>query len=229
MYPSSIPNGASAIAAMGTTFILLALVIIFVALVFGAVVYILQSMSMYAIAKRRGIQNPWLAWVPYGNQWILGCISDQYQYVAKGRVKNKRKWLLICQIGTSVIGSVAAVIEVVIGIVGMATDGSAAALIPVVYVLSGLLTCAAGIALTVLSLMALYDLYQSCDPDNSILYLIVGIFVNIAQTIFMFICRNKDLGMPPRRPEPAAYAPQQPAQPEAPWQEPEEFPESPEE
>ena len=57
-------------------------------------VYVFQSLGMYTIAKRRGIRNPWLSWIPVGNMWILGSISDQYQYVVKGRVRKRRKLLL---------------------------------------------------------------------------------------------------------------------------------------
>ena len=60
--------------------------------------YVLQSVSLHTIAKRRGIHKPWLSWLPIGEMWIVGCISDQYQYVVKGRVKNKRKALLVLNI-----------------------------------------------------------------------------------------------------------------------------------
>ena len=78
------------------------------------VAYVFQSVSMYSIANRRGIKNPWLSWVPLGNLWMLGCISDQYRYVAKGQVKNKRKSLLILGIVMSLLAVVTLVIEMVV-------------------------------------------------------------------------------------------------------------------
>ncbi len=60
--------------------------------------YILLALGMYSIAKRRGIKNPWLAWIPVANMWLLGCISDQYRYVAKGQEKSKRKMMLVLSI-----------------------------------------------------------------------------------------------------------------------------------
>ena len=56
--------------------------------------YILQALALYTIAKRRGIRKPWLAWIPFGNSWILGSLSDQYHYVTKRTIKNRRKLLL---------------------------------------------------------------------------------------------------------------------------------------
>lgn len=67
-------------------------------MVIGLVAYVLMAVGLYTIAKRRGIRNPWLAWIPVANSWLLGCISDQYQYVAKGRNKSRRKMLLILTI-----------------------------------------------------------------------------------------------------------------------------------
>ena len=60
----------------------------------GIVVYVLQALALYTIAQRRGIKKAWLAWIPLVNVWILGSLSDQYQYVVKRQVKNKRKILL---------------------------------------------------------------------------------------------------------------------------------------
>ena len=62
--------------------------------VFAIVSYVLRSVGLYTIAKRRGIHHPWLAWLPIGDAWIMGSISDQYQYVAKGKIRNRRKVLL---------------------------------------------------------------------------------------------------------------------------------------
>ena len=74
-----------------------------VASFFGIAVYVLRALGIYSIAKRRGINHPWMSWVPVLDLWVLGCISDQYQYVVKGKVKNKRKWLLGLNIVLAVI------------------------------------------------------------------------------------------------------------------------------
>ena len=41
--------------------------------------YVLLAWGLFTIAKRRGINKPWLAWIPVVNVWMLGCISDQYR------------------------------------------------------------------------------------------------------------------------------------------------------
>ena len=39
--------------------------------------YVAQGLGFSAMAKNRGIERPWLAWVPMANTWLLGRISDQ--------------------------------------------------------------------------------------------------------------------------------------------------------
>lgn len=169
--------------------------------------YVLSSLGCYTIAKRRGIHNPWLAWIPIANLWILGSISDQYQYVAKGKVKNRRKVLIGLPIAITV-----AVILIIIGMVvfavsagvGVMSGGDSAALsigLAVVLVLAYLAVLVLGIILAVFQYIACYDLYASCSPDNAVIFLVLSIFINITMPIFIFAVRNKDGGMPPRREE----------------------------
>lgn len=82
-------------------------------MVIGLVAYVLMAVGLYTIAKRRGIRNSWLAWIPVANYWLLGCISDQYQYVAKGQNKSRRKLLLTLSIIVEVLCIVMIVLMVI--------------------------------------------------------------------------------------------------------------------
>lgn len=47
----------------------------FIALIFfivALVLYILASLGLYKLASNRRMENPWLAWVPIGNLYVLG-------------------------------------------------------------------------------------------------------------------------------------------------------------
>ena len=181
-------------------------------------VYVFTSLSLYTIAKRREIKNPWMAWVPVANCWLIGSIADQYRYVAKGETKNKRKVLLILD-----IINVALVIVFFVSFTVMMVDmvmevttftmDEEELLMAMMGSLVGMMSLvlpmvAVSIAYAIVYYMALYDIYESCDPNNKTLYLVVGIFVGIAQAIFLFICRNKDGGMPPRKDSPKAQVQQ---------------------
>jgi len=183
-------------------------------LAFSVTSYILTARGMQVIARRRGIRHSWLAWIPLGNAWILGSISDQYQYVVKGKVRNRRKVLLILNL-LSVCGGIPAYlisyvssVNQLSGIVnpGIAAIGS----FVLVTVATTLLIVVLSIVQAIFVYIAYYDLFASCEPKNAVVYLILSIFVSVTMPFFVFACRKKDLGMPPRKeaqPEPLLAAP----------------------
>ncbi len=178
---------------------------------FGIAAYVLTALAVYTIALRRGLRNPWLAWVPVVNCWLLGSISDQYRYVARGEIRSKRKWLL----GLSILNTIltAAMTVLVIGTVGTAVFGSHRNLQVVIGPMLSLLglclpLAAAAIARSVIRYMALYDVYKSMDPDNCVMFLVLSIVFGITEPFFLFFNRNKDKGMPPRKHAPVQEPPQ---------------------
>lgn len=183
---------------------------------FGVAVYVLTALSLYTIAQRRGLSRPWLAWIPVVSSWILGSLSDQYRYVVKGENRSKRKFLLVMSILSAVLSTVVCVMCVVVAVQavfgvmqGFQEDYLVRMVMEYVVSLLGLLLVQLGvmIAYAVIRYMALYDVYKSLDPANSALYLVLSILVRPTEPFFLFFNRNKDTGMPPRRP-----APEQPRQ-----------------
>lgn len=185
--------------------------------------YVLTSLALYTIAKRRGIKNPWLSWIPVVKCWIVGSLSDQYRYVVKGEVKNKRKLLLTLHIINAVVGVVIAVAAIVMAVGAIRTAmgpydedllgtmiGSLVGVLALCLPLIGV-----SIAIKVIHYMAMYDIYTSCTPQNNVIFLVLSIIFGITEPFFLFFTRNKDDGMPPRRPEPQ-YVPH-----EEPWHNPE--------
>ena len=173
-------------------------------------VYVLNSLGMYTIAQRRGINNPWLAWVPVGNMWILGSIADDYRLKAKGQVKNRRKILMGLSIGALAVVPLV-ILFAIIGIASAAEEGLV--LFVVMMVLLYLALIVVAIVMMVFQYICLYDLFASCDPNNKTLYLLLSIFIGNVSAILVFICRNKDLGMNPSAPQ-NYYLPPQYQQPQ---------------
>lgn len=195
-------------------------------MLFGIVSYVLTALALYTIAKRRGIHNPWLAWIPVANYWLIGSLSDQYQYVVKGRNCSKRKWLLILEIVSFVLvaamlfflGSM--LVQMIAAAMGNSGEtylmnivmGSLMRILGVCLPLLGI-----GIAVAIIYYMALYDIYKSMDPANSVLFLVLSILFGVTQPFFLFFNRNKELGMPPRKQTPR-FAPEQTPPPQEPWE-----------
>ena len=176
------------------------------ALALWLVQYILQAVGLYTVAKRRGIRHPWLSWLPIGSDWLLGCISDQYQYVVKGRNRKKRVALLVLSLlvaalgGWLTVGSVQMVVEIAMQYQDVLEQNPMGLALGAVG-LMGLLLVMWGIsvAFQVVKLTALYNFYASCVPGDRAIYLLLSMFVSGSMPILVFASRKWDLGMPPRK------------------------------
>ena len=181
-------------------------------LTFAAAValYIFQALGLYTIAVRRGIRNPWLAWLPVTDMWLLGSISDQYRYVFHGQIRNRRKVLLGLCIAVGVmtlvlyISYIAVVTKLILQIPVMITMtpqrvmGSLATSLLSAVGVSIVLWVLAVVA-AVFRYVCIFDLYASCSPSNKVLFLVLSILFPVVLPVLLFVCRNKDQGMPPRK------------------------------
>ena len=177
----------------------------------GIATYVLSSLGLYTLASRRGIGNAWLSWVPVLNIWIIGSLSDQYRYVVKGQYKSKRKTLLILNLINAVVALILLIVAVgvtvelttgaIYGVRGNelwnSVLGSALGATGLALTMGGI-----SIAAAVIRYMALYDIYVSMDPANSVLFLVLSIIFNVTEPFFLFFNRDKDNGMPPKKPAP---------------------------
>lgn len=201
--------------------------------------YVFTALALYTMAKRRGIRKAWLAWIPVLGVWILGSLSDQYRYVVKGENKSKRKALVTLSVIQAIIYVVFVVLALVLA--GTAFFGAMNHIseyelmnrvMGPVFGLLGMCIPLIGVAIAraIIYYMALYDVYTSCDPRNNVIYLVLSIVPAVsavALPLLLFLCRNKDEGMPPRRQaepvtpvqEPPVW--EQPQAEEEPWQQPE--------
>lgn len=208
MYPDNFhyyANGMDEAVGVVAVFLVIWLVACLLSVVYSIAMYVLHSLGLYTVAQRRGIHRPWLSWVPVANMWILGSISDQYQYVSKGKVRSRRKLLLGLMIATYALLIVFWICYVafMVQAVGSAFDGNFADAQILQSVLSMLGVCAVmfvvAILTTVFQYIAYYDLFQSSNPSNATVYLVLSILFSFLLPIFVFCCRKKDLGMPPKK------------------------------
>lgn len=202
------------------------LVVMLVALVYGLVTYIFQSLGMYTIAKRRGIKNPWMAWIPVCSTYLLGCIADQYQYVAKGKETSRRKILLGLAIASLVLSGISGGLSYSTMLTNMSTimsnsymseEAMLEQMMGATMGIGGLssLVSLLSLVMMVFEYIALYDLYSSCNPNNNVLFLVLSILLGFLTPFLIFACRNKDLGMPaPKKETPAPAVPETVSGPE---------------
>ena len=176
------------------------LMVYFLAMAFSVASYVLTAVGMYRIAKRRGIHHAWLAWIPVGSNWLLGSISDHYQYVAKQKNTKRRKVLLTLSLilmGATL--AFAACTAAMVIAAGSTTDDTGMFVAMTLMVVSYLVVMGLSIAVTVVSYIACYDLFRSCKPGNAVLFLILSVIFNVTLPFFIFFISNSDEGMPPKR------------------------------
>lgn len=193
------------------TFAILLLGILGVVLLFGLISWILSSIGLHKVAKRRGIRHAWLAWLPIGREWVLGSVSDQYQHLVQGKITARRRILLILEVASIVVGIVYVVTTAMAEIMAVA-DGSVGGVLLAVGI-PYLLFLGVYVAMMVFFHICNFDLYRSCNPRNAVVFLVLGIVLPVCQPFFYFACRKKDLGMvvpQPVTPEPAELPPVSP-------------------
>lgn len=203
--------GTEAVGSMMYYILGILLGIILLTLAAQIVMYVFRSVGLYSIAKRRGIHNPWLAWIPVANLWVLGSISDQYQYVTKGKVRNTRKVLLALGIPYACVSAIPNYVGICNALIPRTQPPAIS--IPFYYVSSELtvmgivaplsvIAMILGAVLLVYGFIALYKLYASCKPAHAVAFLVLSILFEIAQPILLFACRNQDEGMQPKQEAP---------------------------
>ena len=141
--------------------------VLLIALAFLAVFYVFESLGLYTLAKRRGIPTPGWAWVPIGNLWIMGKLADQYDEMVKG--KSMRFSQILLWLGVGIAGVSCIVFPFAIFL---------AFLIPI-----------AAIVLLVFYYLALYRIYQSCSPDNAVVFIVLSI-ISVSYTHLWFFLRG---------------------------------------
>ena len=178
------------------------------AIIFAITMYVLQSIGLYSIADRRGLRHAWMAWVPIGNVWIIGAIADHCRTVTRGEKQNRRLAILILAAAVYVL-AIMAVASMFSSIFRLAVQAGGGVQLEeeeiISQVMGGyfiglglvLLSNLTSIALLVVQYVCLYEVYDSCDPGNKVLYILLSILLGLAP-VFLFACRKKDLGMYPR-------------------------------
>ena len=188
------------------TFLSSLAVFIWLLLIAGCITHIFMSAGYYAVAKRRGIGKAWLSWIPIGQFWILGSISDQYQLEINYRTRNKRKMLLYLQVVLVVLLVLMLIVAAttVLAAIGTAENQSQFPFIdfmkPVRDGLRDMLwlyyvILAISLAVLIIHYFALFDLYRSCCPDHSVLFLMLSMFIPVVTSFLVFGVRKKDQGM----------------------------------
>lgn len=178
---------------LGATLIvnIILIIIALIASVVPLAMFLLQGYSLYTIAKRRGIDKAWLAWIPVGCVWIIGKIYDDYQWRVNRQKREFARIMFILSLVT-VIGNMVVAFLYMIGAI-LSIIGIGVLIMGFVAMLEVPLGVIGLIAI-VLQYICLYDVMRSCDSKNLVLFFVLGLVFGILP-VFLFLICKKDLGM----------------------------------
>lgn len=177
------------------------------------VMYVLKSLGLYAIAKRRGIGCAWLAWLPIGCEWITASIADNYRKVTTGKATIRRfivVALAVVSIGLSAVAtsSVTTNLEEIQEIVEytesfgdyMDEDDAMEILEDLGEIMGGftlmtVLAAVVGFVSKVYWYVSAGDVYASCCPKKATMMLVLSFFMPVLEPFFFFCNKEKDAGM----------------------------------
>lgn len=177
--------------------------------------YVLGALGLSAIARRRGLQKTWMAWVPFLDARLMGTIADQYENCVMGYNGNYRKRFFVWQIVLVASSFVIILISTIFAVGAIVAETASGSLFAEDWVMGFaglvLILCLAIIVLCILYIVVYYKvlcrIFRSCKPSLAVLFALLATFCS-AGGILLFLMRKKDEGMIPM----AA------AQPEGAWQ-----------
>ncbi len=186
------------------------LIIILIGLVVTIVDYVLRGIGMYTIAKREGMEYPWLAFVPFARTYLQGELSGTV-HLKKKQIKNPGIWLIVLPF---IAGAVSLIFYAIFWITGIGmiismdymgiSVGAVTGLVIflIIAVIFMVLYEAVYKVLRVLVNRQIYDKFTS--PNMAVAHAILGILLPLYESICIFVMRNRpynpgkepDLGTP---------------------------------
>jgi len=136
-------------------------IFIFVFLILGLVLYVLKSLGLYTLALNRNLENPWLAWIPIADLYILGSLVGEMEIFG---------YRLPSDLGLVTLA-------VMIG-------GFFLSMIPFLGVVFSL-------AVLVFIIFLVYNLFQIYAPNNAVLFTILSFILGLFAVFVFVIRNNQ--------------------------------------
>lgn len=166
--------------------------------------YVMQAYALYKLAARRGIENPWLAWIPVAQDWIIGALAEQYD-IRKQKQNPWKKIMIVMAIIS--IGS-AFVMQIVSYIISFAASafGTASAAISgdsetagiavvvLMFVVMILVLCVLSVvqmAYYYCQTLCIFKIFESTVPEKALKYILLYLLVPLAGGICLLKCKEK--------------------------------------
>lgn len=144
---------------------------------------IFETISLYTIAKNRGIKNAFLAFIPIGDYYILGKIYDDIS-----ATMNKKTGYAVRMAVLSAVSLTAAVFACVffsMSLVMGYTGGMSAPFIALAISFA-LVMIGCFVAASVFMFISLYAIIREYAPSNAVLFLVLSVLIIRNYAFFAF-------------------------------------------
>lgn len=164
------------------------MVLIFLfALLYAIASYLLIAISLYLLAKDRNIQNPWMSFIPFCDNLIIGALAEDV-YIGKKKIPHPGLWLLI----GDVIILPFSITELCLSISQSLKLDEAFLTIPFVGVaFFSIFRMVLSLALLVYTGFVIYNLFQKYDSEKALFFTIISCVIPIVFPILLLCVRKK--------------------------------------
>ena len=166
-----------------------------------AALFVLQGLGLYRMAKNRGMQKRWLAFVPFANVWYIGKLTGDCNVFGQ-RVKRAGLYTMLAQIITTLCCALYVAMQMYlyavvgvpnyheeIGYYWITTGFSATA--EKIYTISGYILPIVQLVYELFLLVLLFGLYKRYYPKNYMFLGILSLFIPMSRYIAIFVLRNR--------------------------------------
>ena len=161
--------------------------------------YILTAKAMYKLSSRRGISNPWMAWVPILNSWNMGLVANEYDE----HLGMKRKWNLLLVVlhaaamaGVMITYTFMFIMIFAINIQGDLTDAALVIIFAVLVYGSMILMVMALTTMQFVAYIVIFKIFESTVPEKAVKYLLLSLLVPLASAVCLTKCADKGYPFP---------------------------------
>ena len=166
------------------------ILVLIVVLPIALATYIVNGISMMKISKKLGVENGWLAFVPFANYWLLGRLAQEDQkvyYPEKKAVRWSVIYLVVVIVGmvlSGILGGIEGGVTAALEYSEHASASMAVLLVEGVYIL---LTGVLSLAMNALMAIVLYKFYHRMAEKSAIWMTLLSIFVSFAQPVILLV------------------------------------------
>lgn len=172
--------------------------------------YLAAAYGLYCMSASVGLKNNWMAWIPFCREYVLGYVADEYCRRNENRSTSYRKkllgWMIALTAALALLFVALSVLVVVLVIMGIATslydseaimngvsnlDGGFLLGIGLFVLIAVVVILPVVVVYTVFRYTALHKVYKLFAPDSATLYLVLSIFVPLAEPILFIVLAKK--------------------------------------